>query len=276
MSTDDAMRIAWHVTLTRDSVGRMDDPEPLWETMRSYAEKVTGGSTQVELRFIDESASGMHYPLISLLNAAILGADLRQAERDGVDAVLIAAAGEPGLLELRTAVAIPVVGSVEAGLATSVFVGSRAGIVTINAAYADIMRRNAVRYGLGDRLIAQRPVQHFDMTWPAVEAALNGDAEELLTGFTSACAALVADGADVIVGAAQIFGAVLEHVGYRDHAVPYVDGAAAGLKAAESLVQLRRTLGLEGPELASSALRKVPAEPLDQAYGALSSYFTTR
>ena len=271
MSRDDAMRIAWHVTLSRDSVDRMADPEPLWRVMSDYADRVAAATTDVELRFVDAAASAMHYPFVSLLNAAILGEDVRRAEREGVDAVLIAAAGEPGLQELKTAVSIPVVGSVEAGLATSIYVGSRVGILTINPGYADIMRRNALRYGLGDRLI-HAPVQEFGMTWPLVEAALAGDPDELLSGFDAAFGRLVDDGADVVVGAAQIFGAVLGHVGYRPERAPFIDGAAAGIKAAESLVHLRRTLGLEVTRAEGSALRHVPDEQVDQAYDALRQF----
>jgi Asp/Glu/hydantoin racemase len=259
------------VTLSRDSVDRMDDPEPLWQVMAAYAARVAAVSTTVELRFVDAAASAMQYPFVSVLNAAILGEDLRRAERDGVDAVLIAAAGEPGLPELKTVVSIPVVGSVEAGLATSVYVGSRVGIVTINPGYADIMRRNAVRYGLGDRLI-HTPVRQFGMTWPVVERALGGNPDELLSGFDTAFRQLLDDGADVVVGAAQIFGAVLEHVGYRASGAAFVDGAAAGIKAAESLVHLRRTLGLEVTGAEGSALRPVPDQAVEQGYDALRSF----
>lgn len=263
------MRLVWNVTLTRDSAGRLEDPAPLWDAVGAYADAVTRPDTEVEVRFLDRCASAMAYPAVSLLNGAIVVEDVRRSAAEGADAVLIAAAGEPGLHEARSAVDIPVVGSIEAGLALSQFLGRRVGIVTINAAYEDILAHNVRRYGLADRLAGPDAVRHFELSWDAVAQALAGDPDPLVAPFESVVAGLVRDGADVILGGGQIFGALLHLIGAEPGPVPILDCATAGLKAAEVLVDLRRAVGLRPSDAPGSTFRRVPDAELDAAFAAL-------
>jgi allantoin racemase len=263
------MRIVWHVALTRDSAGRLDDPAPLWAAVESYAAKVTRADTEVELGFLGRTAEAMLYPAVMLLNGALMVEDVRARAAAGVDAVLIAATGEPGLQEARSAVDIPVAGSVEAGLAMSQLLGARVGVVTINPEYTDIILRNIERHGLAGRLAGRTAVRSFALSWDAVAAALAGRPDALVTPFREAVDSLVRDGADVVVGGGQIFGALLDHIGCEPGPVPFVDGAAAGLKWLEALVDLRATTGLRTTNAATSPFRRVPDGELDRAFAAL-------
>lgn len=263
------MKLVWHVTLTRDSAGRLDDPAPLWDVVEAYAAKVARPDTVVELGFLDRTAEAVLYPAVGLLNGALVVEDVRARAAAGADAVLVAATGEPGLHEARSAVDIPVVGSVEAGLAVGQFIGARVGVITINPPYTDIIRRNIRRYGHADRLVGPDAVRSFELSWDAVAAALAGDPDRLVTPFEAVMEGLVRDGADVILGGGQIFGALLDHLGYEPGPVPFVDGAAAGIKLLESLVDLRQSTGLRTTNAASSPFRRVPDDVLDASYAAL-------
>ena len=263
------MRLVWHVALTRDGAGRLEDAAPLWAAVEAYAAKVARPGTQVELGFLDRTAEAMLYPAVMLLNGAIMVEDIRARAAAGVDGVLVAATGEPGLHEARSAVEIPVVGSVEAGMVMSQLVGARAGVVTINPPYTGIIERNLARYGLTERLAGHGMVRSFALSWDAVADALAGDADGLMTPFLAAFDGLVRDGADVVVGGGQIFGALLAHVGYELGPVPFVDGAAAGIKLLESLVDLRAATGLRTTDAPTSPFRRVPDEQLDAGFAAL-------
>lgn len=263
------MRVVWNVTLTRDSAGRLEDPAPLWDAVAAYADAVTRPDTEVEVRFLPRCASAMAYPAVGLLNGAIVLEDVRRSAAEGADAVLIAAAGEPGLHAARSAVDIPVVGSIEAGLALSQFLGRRVGIVTINAAYEDILTDRVRRYGLADRLAGPDAVRHCELSWDAVARALAGDPDPLVAPFQAVVDGLVDDGADVILGGGQIFGALLHLIGAEPGRVPILDCATAGLKAAEALVDLGRVLGLRSSDAPASAFRRVPDAELDAAFAAL-------
>lgn len=267
------MKLVWHVTLTRDSAGRLEDPAPLWDAVGAFADAVTRPDTEVEVGFLDATASAMWYPTVSMLNAALMVQDVRARAAAGADAVVIAAAGEPGLPEARAAVDIPVVGSVEAGLALSQFVGASVGIVTVNAGYEGIIARNVRHHGHGDRLVRDG-VRHFELDWDDVAAALDGRPNALVEPFEAVVEGLVRDGADVIVSGGQIFGALLHHIGHPPGPVPIVDCAGAGLKAAEALVDLGRATGLRASAAPSSPFLRVPDEELDAAYDALRAVST--
>lgn len=263
------MRLVWHVALSRDSDGRLEDPEPLWAAVESYAAKVVRPGTEVELGFLDRTPEAMLYPAVMLLNGAVMIEDIRARAAAGVDGVLLAATGEPGLLEARSAVDIPVVGSVEAGMAISQFAGARVGVLTINPPYTGIIERNLVRYGMTERLAGPGMIRAFAMSWEAVAAALAGDTEPLVAPFLEAFEGLVRDGADVVIGGGQIFGPLLDLAGYEPGPVPLVDGAAAGLKMLEALVDLRAATGLRTTDAPASPFRRIPDEHLDAAFEAL-------
>ncbi len=263
------MRLVWHVALTRDSAGRLSDPAPLWAAVETYAAKVARPGTEVELGFLDRTAEAMLYPAAMLVNGALMIEDVRARAAAGADGVLVAATGEPGLLETRGAVDIPVVGSVEAGLAISQFLGARVGVVTISRPYVEIVSRNIARHGHAARLAGPDAVRSISLSWDAVAAALAGDADELMSTVVETVEGLARDGADVIVTGGQIFGALLAAAGYEPGPVPIVDGAAAGLKLLESLLDLRAATGLARTDAPASPFRRVPDAELDAAFGAL-------
>jgi Asp/Glu/hydantoin racemase len=263
------MKLVWHVTLTRDSAGRLDDPAPLWDAVESYAASIARPGTEVELGFLDRTAEAMKFAAVMMVNGVVVVEDIRARAAAGADGVLLAATGEPGLLEARGAVDIPVVGSVEAGMAMSQFLGTRVGVITINGPYTQIIGRNLHRYEQTARLVQPNPVRSFDLSWDMVAETLAGNSERLVAAFLPVMDGLVNDGADVIVGGGQIFGALLAQIGYEPGPVPFIDGAAAGLKTLEALVDLQGSVGLRTTDAPSSPLRRVPDEELDAAFAAL-------
>ena len=274
----DRTRIAWHVTLTADSAGRVEDPAPLWAAMTAYARKVARPTTDVELRFLGDAATGLEYslqsPLVSMVNGAILVEDVRACAAEGFDAVLIAAVGEPALDEARAAVDIPVAGSLESALALSQCIGRRVGIVTISPSYTDLVERNIARYRLTDRLIERNPIRHFAMSWDNVAKALAGDPEPLLAPFDEVARGLVADGAEAILMGGQIFGALVDPLGYDLGDVPVVDCATAGVKMLEVLTDLRRSVGLRSTAAPTSAFRRLPEADVSASFRALAAATT--
>jgi allantoin racemase len=63
------------------------------------------------------------------------------------DAVIVAAFGEPGLDALRAALAVPVTGIAEAGMAEAARDGRRFGVVTTTPGLRDCIAGTAARYG---------------------------------------------------------------------------------------------------------------------------------
>lgn len=85
-------------------------------------------------------------------------ASARQAEADGVDAIIIDCVGDPGLHGAREAVSIPVIGPGEAGMHLAATLGHRFGVVTISDRVRPLLERNVLLYGLRDRLASVQAV----------------------------------------------------------------------------------------------------------------------
>jgi hypothetical protein len=109
-------------------------------------------------------------------------------------------------------------------------------------------------------LIDNRPVRLWEMNYKDVMKALRGDGDEFVSQFERVARELIAEGADVIVGACQFFGGIFNRLGYEgiiDPGVTYVDCSAAGLKMAESMVSLSKSIGLRKSESPFSPFRSI-------------------
>lgn len=253
------MRIAWHIGLPQSSDGRMKEPEKLWTALADYAAKVVAPNTKVEFRFLNRSLQFGH-PYHFLVNNVLLVEEVLKCQEEGFDAVVMAPAIDPGLDESRAAAKITVVGSLEAAMTISQFIGRRVGIVGVKAGYVTIIEQNMNRYGLRQRLIDNRPVRLWEMDYKDVVQALNENGEKFISQFEKVAHELIAEGADVIVGACQFFGGIFNRLGYSGiigRGIPYVDCSAAGLKMAEVMASLSASIGLKKSESPFSPFRSL-------------------
>lgn len=249
------IELAWHVGLTRNTNGRVENPERLWEILNAYTAETVGPETKVTLRFSkDPSLSTQTY--LASANALLMTRDVQECATEGFDGVMVAGSIDPGLDEARSITDMPVVGPIEAAVALSGFIGRRAGVVTITGAidrysYARIIEDNITKYGCQGRLLRNRPVRPLRQSWAegyrAYNDAVNGDGTSFLAGFDEVASELIEDGADVIICGNQLFGPLLHHFGRRSltpEGIPFICNAVAGLKALQTLAGLRRSMGL--------------------------------
>lgn len=254
------MRIAWHICLARSNYGRNENPEKLWTAMADYAVNVVNPGTKVELRFLNVPLDTFVHPYLLLINNVLLVEDVLKCQEEGFDAVMLGAAIDPSLDESRAAARITVVGSLESAMAISQFIGRRVGIIGVRAAYITIIEQNVRRYGLQQRMIDNLPVRLWELDYQPVMRALEGDGDEFITRFERVARELIEEGADVLVSACQWFGAVFNRLGYTgviDRGVPIIECSAAGLKMAESMASLARSIGLKKSENSFSTFRSM-------------------
>jgi allantoin racemase len=253
------MRLVWHTIVPTDSGGRLRESEPLWALMRDYVSRVVDPETTVEFMFMNPGTRTLAHPYAALANERWLVIHALAAERGGADGFLTAYFGDLGLETLQSALQIPVVGSLQSALAVAANVGRRVGIATVHPGYVHHLELAIQRYGGGGRLVDHRPVRYWPMNWQEeVGKALDGQPDQLFAAFTAVANTLIADGADVIIGVGQIFGAVLAKYDVRvvgDTGVPIVDIGASGLKMLELMASLRKTIGLRKSEAIGSPLR---------------------
>ncbi len=157
--------------------------------------------------------------------------EITAGERAGVDGYVIACFGDPGLKAARELARGPVVGIAEAAMHLASMVGTRFSVVTTLGRTIGQARHLAEAYGM-DRFCAnvracELPV--LELEEPGSQARERIVAECRL--------ALEQDGADCIVlgcaGMADLCAHIQQVLG-----VPVIDGVAAGVQLAESLVAL--------------------------------------
>jgi allantoin racemase len=203
--------------------------------------------TEVEIHYIKHSAYMVQSYYTEMLNNIWLLDGVIEAEKQGYDAVIIGCADDPGVREARQAVNIPVVVPTEAAMMLANSLGSRFGMITVMDELVAFCERNIRNYGMESRAV--RPVRVHDMgeNWVngLFEMLLNPDV--LFPQIEELCHQTIADGAEVILPCCCALSPALSLAGYREvtgTGVPIVDVTHAAVKLAETLVDLKRAVGL--------------------------------
>ncbi|HEV7964797.1 MAG TPA: aspartate/glutamate racemase family protein [Actinoplanes sp.] len=166
-----------------------------------------------------------------------------EAERQGFDAVAVSCFFDPGLVEARSVVDIPVVSMCETAFQVASAVGRRYGLIGLDSAHAEFLHGLAREYGVSERIAAIVPL-HPAVTEADLDA-VHGGGGDLAERVASAAEAVAARGADVIIPAEGVLNTALMRQGLRAiGGVPVLDAYGALLAHAEMLVRLRRTTGL--------------------------------
>ncbi|MFI6853615.1 aspartate/glutamate racemase family protein [Streptomyces sp. NPDC050416] len=196
-----------------------------------------------------ESAEGW---LDSYLSAAAVLDTLRTYDGPPYDAVVLAGFGEHGREGVRELVDVPVVDITEAAAHLACLLGRRYGVVTTLARSVGQIEDSLETAGVARNCAA------------IVGTGLNvldlGDDERTETAFLAAAERACAAGAEVLVlGCAGMTG--LQRLVGEKLGLPVVDGVAAAVKLAESLVALGLTTSRAGSYAEPLAKRRVWGRP---------------
>jgi Asp/Glu/hydantoin racemase len=185
----------------------------------------------------------LFHPLTEFRCAAQAIRNALEAERAGYDGIVIGHFQEPGLLEIRGAVDIPVIGLGEANLLAALSMGGRLGLVTIDPVFIDWHERQVKAYGLDQRVAGVRAI-HVDL--PGFMRAFTDEASyaQVRAAFVEQVRPLVAEGAEVIIpaGGLPMLLFARECPFVIDDAL-VLNGIAVVAKAAEMALALRRLTG---------------------------------
>jgi allantoin racemase len=154
--------------------------------------------------------------------------EIAKAEREGAQAIVIACFDDTGLDAARALAGIPVIGICEAALSATSFIAQRFSVVTTMERSRLPVEHLVHRYGMGSRC----KVRAADVPVLSLEDP-NSNARDRLRSEISA--ALKDDRAEAIVlgcaGMADLTASLRQEFG-----VPVIDGVAAAVKQAESLI----------------------------------------
>ncbi|MGH6842333.1 MAG: aspartate/glutamate racemase family protein [Methylocella sp.] len=215
---------------------------PYIERLRNLLDASASPGIQFEVHGL-EPPDQLFHPLTEFRCAAQTIRNALKAERAGYDGFVIGHFQEPGLLEIRGSVDIPVVGLGEASLLAAMSMGRRIGLVTIDPIFIDWHERQITAYGFGQRVTGVRAV-HVDL--PGFMRAFTDDASyaQVSADFVSQVRPLVAEGAEVIIpaGGLPMMLFARERPFVIDGAL-VLNGIVTVVKAAEMALSLHRLTG---------------------------------
>lgn len=245
--------------------------EDVTALIRSEAQRSAAPGTELVVRTAGHGVEYIETRFESLVAAGavaeIIAEHTGQAEgpEDGIDGVIVAAFGDPGMPALKELAGVPVVGITEAALCAAALTGQRFSIIAISDRITAWYRDCVERFGFGSRLASIR----------SIKAALRGigsvqdDFRPTLVEL--ARLAVAEDGADVVILAGAPLAGLARDVA-DEVPVPVIDGIGAGIRLAEALVGLAAGPHRAGSFAAPPPKRRAGLSPaLDAALDAAQS-----
>ena len=215
---------------------------PYIERLQAFLEHAAAPGIRFEVHGLDPPDRHFH-PLTEFRCAAQTIRNALEAERAGYDAFVIGHFQEPGLLEIRGAVDIPVVGLGEASMLAALSMGGRLGLVTIDPCFIDWHERQVRAHCFDRRVVGVRAV-HMDLSG-FMRAFTDEDTyARVRADFIEQVSPLVAAGAEVILpaGGLPMLLFSCERPFVIDGAL-VLNGIAVTVKAAEMALALRDLTG---------------------------------
>ncbi len=192
--------------------------------------------TEMSLATLDKGPASIECRYDEALAVPDVVAKVVQAERDGMDAVIVDCMGDPGVEAAREMVSIPVIGPAETSMHIASMLGHRFSVVTVVDSLIPAFDHHATKTGLTGQLASVRTVNI-----PVLE--LDDHARLLGALVDQSVRAVREDGAHVIIlGCTGMAGMVtgleegLKKQGITD--VPVIDPTILSVKIAEALVDI--------------------------------------
>ncbi len=215
---------------------------PYIERLQAFLDGAAGAGIKFEVHGLDPPDRHFH-PLTEFRCAAQVIRNAIEAERAGYDGFIIGHFQEPGLLEIRGTVDIPVIGLGEANLLAGLSMGGRLGLVTIDPIFINWHERQVMAHGLDQRVVGVRAIR---ADLPSFMRAFTDAASytKARDDFVEQVRPLVAEGAEVIIpaGGLPMLLFARECPFVIDGAL-VLNGIAVVAKAAEMAVALQRLVG---------------------------------
>jgi Asp/Glu/hydantoin racemase len=206
--------------------------------IESEALRSAGPGTELVVRTAGHGVEYIETRFESLIAAGAV-AEIIAEHADGVDGVVVAAFGDPGMPALKELADVPVIGITEAALCAAALQGHRFSIIAISDRIRPWYLDCVERFGLGGRLASIRSINESLNAIGSVQQ----DFKETLLALSRQ--AVAEDGADVVILAgAPLAGLARELRGQIP--VPVVDGISAGIRMAEAVVGLQSGLHRAG------------------------------
>lgn len=216
--------------------------------------KVLRPDTEATIGYLPRSTYMTSHSHLEMLNNIEILRGVIEAEKAGCDVAFIRCGNDPAVRESREAVSIPVVGMSEAAMHFACQLGAGFALIGVDAKSGPLVERNLRLFGLESRAISRRPVrlpegdafQEIVRQGPLWFDSPDFLLENVIPTFERVAHSCIEDGAEVIVTACALYSS-LTLAGYNRISgtnVPVVESVAVGIKTAEMLGDLHRSLGI--------------------------------
>jgi Asp/Glu/hydantoin racemase len=215
---------------------------PYLARLQGLLDGVASTGVRFEVNGLDPPDHLFH-PLTEFRCAAQTIRNALQAESAGYDAFVIGHFQEPGLLEIRGALDIPVIGLGEATLLAALSMGRRLGLVTIDPVFIDWHERQLRAHGFEQRVVGVRAIK---LDLPGFMRAFTDEAAyvQARSEFVQQVQPLVAAGAEVIIPAGGLPMLLFaRECPFMIDGALVLNGIAVVAKAAEMALALHRLTG---------------------------------
>ena len=205
--------------------------------------------TKLTYRFPRASLKGVDAFLFSnicYLNSIQFFQGMRNAEKEGFDAVIQTCYYDPMLREMRQTVDIPVVGAAETSMLLATMMGAKFGVVTVSPEASFTFEQNIATYGLSRRAVKVLPIP----LSADEQATVVVNASGLIEAFKEVAKTLIYEGAEVLIpGSGTLAPAIRMAPGAEDRypngltqvdGVPVMDVISCLIKTAENFVSLKQ------------------------------------
>lgn len=220
---------------------------PYTKLITATLDKAKSPGTEIVHRYVQHlrraTDTAIAYP--TLLNKVDIVTEFSRLEADGVDAVVVACSGDPGVAEARSVLRIPVVGPLEATLGLAMGYGFKFGILTVDdRTWGSNMVQMVHAYGMAGRFVGIRQLHT-----PTAEVFTVGfeNPDPVIADMKARGRELVADGAEVILIGTAGVGTFATYFGFSnvgDPDVPVFDMTAIGVKFAELRAEVTQRLNV--------------------------------
>jgi len=211
---------------------------PYIQRLQALLDSVAGSGVHFEVHGLDPPDHAFH-PLSEFRCAGQVVRHAVEAEKAGYDAFVIGHFQEPGLLEIRSSIDIPVIGLGEANLLAALPMGYRLGLVTIDPIFIPWHDRQVRLHGLAERVVGTTALK---MNLPSFMKAFTDETAyaTVRAQFVAQVKPLIDQGAEVIIPAGGLpmllFARESPFVIER---APVLNGIAVVAKATEMALALK-------------------------------------
>lgn len=211
---------------------------PYIERLQALLNEVASPGARFEVHGLDPPDHSFH-PLTEFRCASQVIGNALRAEKEGYDAFVLGHFQEPGLLEIRSSVDIPVIALGEANLLAALSMGQRIGLVTIDPIFIAWHDRQVRGHGFGERYVGTAALK---MDLPRFMAAFTDEKTyaAVREEFVAQVKPLVAAGAEVIIPAGGLPMLLFAHERpFVIDGAPVLNGIAVVAKATEMALALK-------------------------------------